>query len=413
MLSADAINERIRKYRTAEITLTVTDSDGNPLANTEVTVRMLRHKFLFGCNIFALKPDSTSAEDLAYGQRFAELLNFATLPFYWRSYEGSEGQTEASRIERMARWCRRHGIRTKGHPLVWTLEPSWLAGRPADEAERLLQGRITREMEHFRGLVDTWDVLNEAVVGPDQARARGARTVLGLYERLGRQELIQRVLGVARKANPEATLILNDFRTDEAYEVLVADALAAGVPIDVIGIQSHMHGGYWGAEKAWDVCQRFSRFGKPLHFTELTILSGGPVGQISWEGGRRNRWTTSEAHEERQAKFAAEFYSVLFSHPSVEAITWWDLSDAASWMRAPAGLIRQDMSPKPAYLALRKLVREDWWTPPLTLSTDRTGKVAFMGFLGEYIVEGPGGRGEARADSPGRQTLAVSLTSTP
>ncbi len=237
--------------------------------------------------------------------------------------------------------------------------------------------------------------------------------MLGLYERLGRQELIQRVFGVARKANPEATLILNDFRTDEAYEVLVADALAAGVPIDVIGIQSHMHGDYWGAGKAWDVCQRFSRFGKPLHFTELTILSGEPVGQIDWEGGRRNRWTTSEAHEERQAKFAAEFYSVLFSHPSVEAITWWDLSDAESWMRAPAGLIRKDMSPKLAYHALRKLIREDWWTPPLAFSTDRAGKVTFTGFLGDYVVESQDARGEAWVYSPGKETLAVSLTAKP
>ncbi len=160
MLSADAIEERIRKYRTAEVTLTITDPDGKPLANTEVMVRMVRHKFLFGCNIFAMKPDRTSAEDLAYGQRFSELLNFATLPFYWRSYEGSEGRTEAPRIERMARWCKQHGIRTKGHPLVWTLEPPWVAGKPADEAERLLRGRIVREMEHFRGLVDNWDVLN-------------------------------------------------------------------------------------------------------------------------------------------------------------------------------------------------------------------------------------------------------------
>ena len=48
-----------------------------------------------------------------------------------------------------------------------------------------------------------------------------------------------------------------------------------GKPLyDVIGIQSHMHGGYWGAARTWEVCERFARFGKPLHFTETTVVSG-------------------------------------------------------------------------------------------------------------------------------------------
>ena len=71
------------------------------------------------------------------------------------------------------------------------------------------------------------------------------------------------------------------------------------------------------------------------------------------------------------------------------------------------------MSPKPAYLALRKLVREDWWTPPLTLSTDRTGKVTFTGFLGDYVVESQDARSEVQVFSPGKRTPTVSLTAKP
>ncbi len=409
MLNAKAINERIRKFRTAQVTLTVTDADGEALADAEVTVRMVRHKFLFGCNIFALKPSSTSKDALAYGERFSGLLNFATLPFYWRSYERSEGKADAERVGKMAQWCKDRGIRSKGHPLVWTLEPDWLTRKTPAEAEGLLWQRITREVEHFRGLIDTWDVLNEAVVGPDQARRRDARTVLGLYEEVGRLEVIKRAFAVARKAGPQATLILNDFRVDEPYEDLLDQALAADVPIDAIGIQSHMHGGYWGAEKAWEVCERFARFKKPLHFTELTILSGEAVGEIDWENRRRTQWATSREQEERQARQAAEFYTVLFSHPAVEAITWWDLSDSASWMGAPAGLIRKDMSPKPAYLALHELIRREWWTGPLTLKADRSGEVRFQGFLGDYLVESGDAQGEVQVLSTGPQTLSVAL----
>ena len=398
MLSEQSIDQRIAKHRTAEVTLTVRGPNGEPLADREVVVRMVRHKFRFGCNIFALRPDSQDPLDTAYGERFADLLNFATLPFYWRSYEKTQGDTRAEQITAMARWCKAHGIGTKGHPLVWTLEPAWVGQLDPARGETLLFGRIGREIRGFKGQIDAWDVLNEAVVGIEQARRRDARVLLRLYERDGRLAVIQRAFAEARKANPTATLILNDFRTDEAYEKVVADALAADVPIDVIGIQSHMHGGYWGAAKAWEVCERFARFGKPLHFTELTILSGQAVGKIDWERNDHNRWTTSPELERQQAQHAAEFYRVLFSHPAVGAITWWDFSDRRSWMGAPAGLVRADMTPKPAYDALRKLIRKDWWTGPLTLRTDADGRVRFRGYLGGYQVAA--GDAEATFDVP-------------
>jgi hypothetical protein len=173
-----------------------------------------------------------------------------------------------------------------------------------------------------------------------------------------------------------------------------------------------MHGGYWGAAKAWEVCERFARFGKPLHFTELTILSGEAVGEIDWENRRRNQWRTSPELEERQERQVAEFYRLLFSHPAVAAITWWDFSDQKSWMGAPAGFLREDMSPKPVFLTLRKLIHQDWWTGPLTLKANGAGVVTFRGFLGEYAVEAPGVTGTFSLDAAGAQSLTVSLSLT-
>ena len=77
---------------------------------------------------------------------------------------------------------------------------------------------------------------------------------------------------------------------------------------------------------------------------------------------------------------------MLFSHPSVEAITWWNLTDRHAWMQAPSGLLDKEMSPKPAYKVLKKLIREDWWTEA-TLTTDANGRASFRGFCGQYELD--------------------------
>ena len=103
-----------------------------------------------------------------------------------------------------------------------------------------------------------------------------------MWEETGRIEFTKACFAHARAANPDATLLINDYRTDDAYEKLIEQLVdEQGKRIyDVIGIQSHMHGGTWNNSKIWDVCQRFARFGVPLHFTEATILSG----KAEWRG---------------------------------------------------------------------------------------------------------------------------------
>lgn len=51
-LSHKAIDARIQKHRTTEVTLTVTDVNDKPLVNSEVVVPMRRNKLLFGCNLY-------------------------------------------------------------------------------------------------------------------------------------------------------------------------------------------------------------------------------------------------------------------------------------------------------------------------------------------------------------------------
>ena len=69
-----------------------------------------------------------------------------------------------------------------------------------------------------------------------------------------------------------------------------------------------------------------------------------------------------------------------------------------------AGLLRADMSSKPAYDALLKLVKHDWMTPPFTVKTDAAGKLTFRGFLGGYTARSAKGDGEFSLTKSGDET---------
>ena len=153
----------------------------------------------------------------------------------------------------------------------------------------------------------------------------------------------------------------------------------------MIGIQSHMHQGYWGVEKTLDVLDHFSRFNLPIHFTETTLVSGQlmPPEIVDLNDYQVDEWPTTPEGEERQARETIQHYKTLFAHPLVEGITWWDMSDG-HWLNAPAGLLRRDGSSKPAYDELLKLVKDEWWSKPTRFVTVEAGQLQFTGFLGDY-----------------------------
>jgi endo-1,4-beta-xylanase len=206
-----------------------------------------------------------------------------------------------------------------------------------------------------------------------------------LCRELGRIELVRTMFDATRATNPQATLLLNDFDVSPAYDILIEGCLAAGVKIDVIGIQTHMHQGYWGALRTQSVLERFERFNLPIHFTETTIVSGYlmPPDIIDLNDYQVSEWPSTPDGEQRQAQEVVMHYKTLLAHPAVQAITWWDLSDGG-WLNAPAGLLRKDHSRKPAYDELLKLIKGEWWLSPTRMTTDANGKFVFTGFLGEY-----------------------------
>jgi GH35 family endo-1,4-beta-xylanase len=392
-VTTDHLDRAIREHHTTDATVTLTHN-GSPVAGQEIVVAQRRHQFLFGStwgeSTIALANDELTGHKKELAERrneyFLQIFNQATLPFYWARFEPQRGRPDTRRILNAAHWYRSHGCVTKGHPLCWhTLCADWLLPLTNREILQIQIERIQRDVADFAGVIDMWDVVNEAVIMPIYDRYDNAIT--RICKELGRIELIRIVFETARAANPNATLLLNDFDVSPAYDILAEGCLAAGIPIDVIGIQSHMHQGYWGVEKTQFVLEQFARFNKPIHFTENTLVSGHlmPPEIVDLNDYQPTDWPSTPEGEERQAQEVILHYKTLMAHPLVEGITWWDLSDGG-WLNAPAGLLRKDHTPKPAYEELRKLIKGEWWLAPTKLTTDANGQLSFTGFRGEYEV---------------------------
>jgi hypothetical protein len=148
-----------------------------------------------------------------------------------------------------------------------------------------------------------------------------------------------------------------------------------------VGLAAHQHAGAWPVELVRRRLDEAARSGLPVHVSAVTIL-GGP------------------RDEARQAEAVRRFYTAAFAHPKVASVSWWDLSDRFAWRNAPAGLTRADLSPKPAYHVLDRLINHLWRTDAAGRS-DEQGRVTVRAFLGEYRIT-------AKADRR-KRTVTVNL----
>lgn len=388
------------------------DSNGNALANKSVTLRQTNHKFLFGCGAFVAMPyvlDFESENKEFHKQateEWLDLFNYGTLPFYWGGFEPEEGKPNTEALMKTAKFLIEKGVTIKGHPLCWhTVCADWLMEYDNKTILKKQLDRIEREVGDFKGVIDYWDVINEVVIMPIFDKYDNA--VTRLCNEYGQVGLVKMVFDKAREVNPNATLLINDFNTSPQYEDLIDRCLDAGVKFSAIGIQSHQHQGYWGAEKTYDVLERFSRFNLPIHFTENTLISGDimPAYIEDLNDWQVDEWPSTPEGEARQAKEMEEMYRILFENPNVEAITAWDFRDGA-WLKAPSGLIRLDNSKKSAYDMLQNLIHKEWSTNG-SFTTDSDGCLTLDAFKGEYEIEIDGRKATASLIDNTTATLTV------
>lgn len=173
------------------------------------------------------------------------------------------------------------------------------------------------------------------------------------------------------------------------------------VDYDVIGLQTHLHeyGDLFTEERLWQTLEDYSKFGKPIQLTEITIPGCEPFNDWRDKGAHIRANAAAQANNEPiayregdeswqafQAEYLSDFCTLAFSHPNVEAIIFWSLSDRNEWQYTTSGLIDAEDNPKPAYYALNKLVKEKWHTNQIS-KLDKQGVTTLKGFYGTYTAQ--------------------------
>ena len=212
------------------------------------------------------------------------------------STEPQQGEFNWRAADRIANFCREHGIRMRGHCLVWHNQiGKWMYEDadgnplPKDEFFRRMRAHIHAIVNRYKDVVYCWDVVNEAIT--DNPRTSNPYRESPLY-RIAGDEFIANAFRYAREADPDALLFYNDYnecdpvKSRRIYE-MVLRMKAGGVPIDGIGMQGH-YNIHRPQTKDIDAAIRLYRqLVSHIHVTELDVRTSREQGgqlQFSREG---------------------------------------------------------------------------------------------------------------------------------
>lgn len=373
---ADA-KKRIERVRKKDVRVIVM-KDGKPVPHAAVSLRMKNHQFLFGAVCYAHGTFDHPGKEQRFTELFTKLFNYTMVPYHWNWYEPRRGEYKEPYTGNLVRWAAENGLKKKLHALIWhELCPDWVTDENVEEEYiRRINHLMTMHGEDF----DFLDLANETTVND-----RFDNPVSRWIRRKGPIEMMKFGTELVRAHKKDAKLLFGDWNVHgEDYFGFLRQMREADVDIDILGMQSHMHRDLWTQEETLRVMDRAAEFGWPIHFPECSICSGKPIGQMSYGAGAINQFSETEEDLYWQADFASDFYTLVFSHPAVEALSWFDFTEHR-WLNAPAGVVDDDLNPKPVYGALYDLIHRQWHSDA-DLRTGADGGCNARVFCGNYDV---------------------------
>jgi endo-1,4-beta-xylanase len=239
-----------------------------------------------------------------------------------------------------------NGMKVRGHTLIWQQQmPDWLKYQDwsREELIAIVEEHITNVVGRYRGRVEIWDVVNEAVI------QKGVIITPFWAKQLGK-DYIDLAFQLAHEADPDALLFYNDYNADDigvksdGVYALVKSMKERGIPIDGVGMQFHVEVGH--LPKLDEVSQNMKRLGElglQVHITELDIrIQGTPTLELL----------------EQQAQNYRDILNVCINETNCTAFIMWGMTDKYSWIPqyqqgfGAALIFDEYYQPKPAYKAL-------------------------------------------------------------
>ncbi|MET7455718.1 endo-1,4-beta-xylanase [Streptomyces sp. NPDC005574] len=251
----------------------------------------------------------------------------------WDAVESNRNSFSFGAADQIVGHARGKGMKVRGHTLVWHSQlPGWVSGLGATDLRTAMNNHITQVMQHYKGQIYAWDVVNEAF----QDGGSGARRSSPFQDKLG-NGFIEEAFRTARAADPAAKLCYNDYNTDgvnaksNAVYAMVKDFKARGVPVDCVGFQSHFNSSSPVPGDYQANLQRFADLGVDVQITELDIEGSGSS----------------------QATSYANVVKACLAVSRCTGVTVWGVTDKYSWRSSGTPLLFDgNYGKKPAYDAV-------------------------------------------------------------
>ena len=245
------------------------------------------------------------------------------------------GEYAFSVADKMVNFAKSNGMQMRGHCMVWhsqmaefiykNKEGSYVS---RDQLIANMKRHIHDYAEHFKGRIDAYDVVNEAICdnGSDFLRKSFWTEIIG-------EDFLDIAFETAALEAPEAKLFYNDYNeTDpekcEKIFKLVKGMKERGVPVSGLGLQSHYNKSNMNIENVKRAIDKYAKLDVDLHITELDV---SPFNHTTEEHNGL-LYPTAEMIN-FTSDFYEEFFKILREYKEVvKSVTFWGIADDYTWL---------------------------------------------------------------------------------
>jgi endo-1,4-beta-xylanase len=332
---------------------------------------------LFGCAVAPALLDPALREyDPAYAALIREQASIvvAENAMKWAPLRPTPTTYNFEPADALVAFAERNRMQIRGHNLCWHRQlPTWFASfATPTNARALLVAHIETVAGRYAGRMHSWDVVNEAIE-PKDGRPDGLR--ISPWLKLVGDDYLELAFHTARRADPQALLTYNDYgienETPEAEAKRAAVLLllrrlrARRVPIDAVGIQSHIS----AAPNPKSLDPRYTygpgllRFLADLRDLDLQVfLTEMDVNDRALPPAIPDR-------DHAVAETYQRYLATVLTDPAVKAVLTWGITDRYTWLNSEdaradkllerpllfdAGPLSPIYRPKPAFFSLRE-----------------------------------------------------------